>query len=168
MNLLSGAISLVALFGLLFFVDRKIKGNNSIFIKIISLVFFASLIVTTVYFYGAGSLESFQVDVKSFTKIKAFFSSRIVTLLILVVVMLFVLFKSIHVTLSLFNSCPQDNKESLAKVLFAIVFDLATVPNILAIFGDALILLPIVISLTLEGLALIKLVFSNRQKEVLA
>ena len=152
----------VSLF-LLLFIDRKIKGRASIIIKIISLAFFTLLIVASVYLYSTSILESFQVDVRSFTKVKAFFSSRIVYTLILLMYALFVLLKTIRVTFVLFRSNHVvSEKETLTIVLLSIVFDIPTIPNILNAGSMAVVLMILEIT-SLLGTGLLlgkKVVFS--------
>lgn len=163
------ALVVVALLGTLFVIDRKIKGSKSIIAKVFYLGFFTLLIAGSVYFYGATFLESFHVDVRSFTKIKEFFSSRIVAILLMLLMIFFVFIKTIHLVIS-FRShkmVPATKKET-ALVLLSVVFDIAVIPNILNnVFGAVLAS----ISLLGTGLACIKLVFSfdfSKNKEVLA
>ena len=124
-----GLIS-IALLALLFFVDRKIKGGKSVILKIISLAFFSLLVVDTVYFYGTAALESFQVDVRSFTKIKAFFSSRIVALIVTAILVLFILVSTIKATFVLirFNRVIKNKTEKSTKILF-VSCDINVIPD---------------------------------------
>lgn len=120
----------IALLALLFFVDRKIKGGKSVILKIISLVFFSLLVVDTVYFYGTAALESFQVDVRSFTKIKAFFSSRIVALIVTAILVLFILVSTIQVIFVLirFNRVIKNKTEKSIKILL-VSYDINVIPD---------------------------------------
>lgn len=120
----------IALLILLFFIDRKIKGGKSVILKIISLAFFTLLVVGTVYFYGTAALESFQVDVRSFSKIKAFFSSRIVLLIVAAILVLFLLLSTIHVTLVLirFNKVIKNKTEKYTEIL-SVSYDIDVIPD---------------------------------------
>lgn len=120
----------IALLALLFFIDRKIKGGKSVILKIISLAFFTLLVVGTVYFYGTAALESFQVDVRSFSKIKAFFSSRIVALIVTAILVLFLLVSTIHVTFVLirFNKVIKNKTENSTEIL-SVSYDIDVIPD---------------------------------------
>lgn len=120
----------IALLALLFFIDRKIKGGKSVILKIISLAFFTLLVVGTVYFYGTAALESFQVDVRSFSKIKAFFSSRIVALIVTAILVLFLLVSTIHVTFVLirFNKVIKNKTEKSTEIL-SVSYDIDVIPD---------------------------------------
>lgn len=166
--LVLGLVS-IAVLVMLFLIDRKIKGRASIIIKVTSLAFFTFLIIGSVYLYSTTILESFQVDVRSFTKIKAFFSSRIVYTIILLVYALFVFIKTICVTFVLFGSNHvSSEKEILTFLLLSIVFDIPTIPNIINAGSMSVVLMILKITSILgTGLVLSKLVFSIAYNPVL-
>lgn len=163
------ALTVVSVLSALFVIDRKIKGSKSVLVKIFYLAFFTLLVAGSVYFYGVTFLESFHVDVRSFTKIKEFFSSRIVAILLMLLMIFFVFIKTIHLVIS-FRShkmVPAIKKET-ALILLSVVFDIAVIPNILNnVFGAVLA----TISVLMTGLVSIRLALSftlNGNKEVLA
>lgn len=130
MTILNLGFLSIVLLALLFFIDRKIKGGKSVILKIISLAFFTLLVVGTVYFYGTAALESFQVDVRSFSKIKAFFSSRIVALIVTAILVLFLLLSTIHVTFVLirFNEVIKNKTEKYTEIL-SVSYDIDVIPD---------------------------------------
>lgn len=130
MTILNLGFLSIALLALLFFIDRKIKGGKSVILKIISLAFFTLLVVGTVYFYGTAALESFQVDVRSFSKIKAFFSSRIVALIVTAILVLFLLVSTIHVTIVLIRSNKViKNKTEKSTEILSVSYDIDVIPD---------------------------------------
>ncbi len=151
----------ISVFGLLLFVDRKVRGNFSIIIKVLSLLFIGVLIAGFVLFYGQAIFETVQVDIKSFTNLKNFFSSRILGVFAIILIYLFIFLKMFFVTFTFITKQSFD-KEETAVDLISIVFDIAVVPCIISASGASLILVvPAIISLLVTGLALIKkLVFS--------
>lgn len=163
------ALTVVSILSALFVIDRKIKGSKSVLVKIFYLAFFTLLVAGSVYFYGVTFLESFHVDVRSFTKIKEFFSSRIVAILLVLLMVLFVLFKTIRLVISFkTDSMVPVTKKETAIVLLSVVFDITVIPNILtSVFGAVLA----TISVLMTGLVSIRLALSfsfSRNKEVLA
>lgn len=169
MTALCIALTVIALLSSLLVIDRKIKGSKSVIVKTFYLAFFTLLVAGSVYLYGATFLESFRVDVRSFTKIREFFSSRIVAVFLMLLMVLFVLYKTIHLAVSFkSNSMVEVTKKEAAIVLLSVVFDISVVPNILSgVFGAVLA----TISVLLTGLVSIRLALSfsfDRNKEVLA
>ena len=162
----------IAIFGLLLFVDRKVRGNFNIIVKVLSVLFIGVLIGSFVLFYGQTIFETVQVDFKSLTNLKNFFSSRIFGVLAIILIYLFVFLKMFFVTFNFITKHSLDREET-AVDLISIVFDIAVVPCIVLATGASLVLVvPAIISLLLTGLALTKkLVFSisyGANKEVLA
>lgn len=162
----------LTIFGVLLFIDTKIKGNFSIVLKVLSLVFVGLFIAVFVLFYGQAIFETVQVDFKSLTNLKSFFSSRIVGVIAIVLIYLFVFLKMFFVTFT-FITKRTFNREEKAVDLISIVFDIAVVPCIVLATGASLVLVvPAIISVIGTGLALTKkLVFSisyGANKEVLA
>lgn len=152
----------IAVFGLLLFIDNKIRGNFSIVIKVLSLLFVGLLITSFVIFYGQAIFQSTQVDVKSFSNLRSFFSSRILGVVAIVLIYLFVFLKIFFVTISFFTKA-SFKREEKAVDLVSIIFDIAVIPNIVIASGASLVLaVPAIISLVGTGLAFgRKLVFSN-------
>ncbi|MBQ0009073.1 MAG: hypothetical protein KBS97_02235 [Firmicutes bacterium] len=172
MNTLILAFISLAVFGLLLFIDSKVKGNFSILIKVLSLLFVGVLIGGLVLFYGQAIFETIQVDFKSFTNLRNFFSSKILGAIAIVLIYLFVFLKMFFIVFK-FITKQTFEREEKAVDLVSIVFDIAVVPCIVLASGASLVLVvPAIISLLLTGLALTKkLVFCfsyNKNKEVLA
>ena len=172
MNTLLLTFIAITVFGLLLLIDRKVRGNFSIVIKVLSLLFIGVLIAAFVLFYGQAIFETVQVDFKSFTNLKNFFSSRILGVLAIVLIYLFVFLKMFFVTFTFITKQSFDREET-AVDLISIVFDIAVVPCIVLVTGASLVLVvPAIISIIGTGLALTKkLVFSisyRANKEVLA
>ena len=159
----------IILLEFLAFIDHKIKGSKSIIVKFFYLAFFTFLIVSSIYFYGETFFRLFNVDLRSFTKIKEFFILRIAAVIVVLLLFLITIVKMISFTLSFRdeNRVFKCKKDKLFFLL-AIVFDIAVIPNILNnVFGVVLA----TISFVGIGLACIKLVFSYficYKKEVLA
>ena len=172
MNAVILTLIALAVFALLLTIDRKVKGNFSIIIKVLSLLFICVLVVGFVLFYGQTIFQTVQVDFKSFTNLKNFFSSRILGVLAIILIYLFVFLKMFFVTFTFITKQTFDREEK-AVDLVSIVFDIAVVPCIVLGSGASLVLVvPAIISLLLTGLALTKKLvfcFSYRQnKEALA
>ena len=166
MNTLLLTVIAISVFGLLLFVDRKIRGNFSVVIKVLSVLFIGVLVGAFVLFYGQTIFEAAQVDFKSFTNLRTFFSSRIFGVLAIVLIYLFVFLKMFFVTFSFLTKQTLDREET-AVDLISIVFDIAVVPCIVLSTGASLVLVvPAIISVIGTGLALTKkLVFSINYKE---
>lgn len=163
MTVVYSALFLIVILSISLIIDRKIKGSKSIIAKVFYLGFFTLLIVGSVYFYGATFFEAFRVDLRSFTKIKEFFSSRIVAILLMLLMILFVFIKTIYFAVSFrTNKMVSLTKKEIAIVLLSVVFDIAVIPNIISL-NNAFFVLPMVI---LEGLELMHLVFSFENKEI--
>lgn len=165
-------LSTIVLYEILILVDKKIKGTGSIIKKVGSVLFFVTLLLGIVYFYGQTILDTFSVDAKSFTNIKAFFSSRIIGALAVVLLFLFVFFKTFYIKIAFKNNGKSITKEEKAVALVAVFFDIAVIPNI-ALFSSFNVLFVVlaIISMVETGLALHELVFSisfNKIKGVLA
>ena len=156
----------IAIFGLLLFVDRKVRGNFNIIVKVLSVLFIGVLIGAFVLFYGQAIFETVQVDFKSLTNLKNFFSSRILGVLAIILIYLFVFLKMFFVTFSFITKHSLDREET-AVDLISIVFDIAVVPCIVLATGASLVLVvPAIISVIGTGLALTKkLVFSISYKD---
>ena len=161
--------SLVFMPLILCMIDRKIKGCRSVLIKLLSVIMVMGFLFVAVYFYGQQILATFRVNVKSFTNIKAFFNSRILVLLCLLMFVLFIACKLIFTVLIFKSFNRETTRLEKAVTLVTIVFDLALIPNILV--NNAFFTVFTVITLIELGLVYTKLVFSipsTGRKEVLA
>lgn len=172
MNTLVMTFAAITIFSLLLLIDRKVRGNFSIVIKVLSLLFIGIFVVAFVLFYGQTIFESAQVDFKSFTNLKNFFSSKIFGVLAIILIYLFIFLKTIFV-IFIFVTKKSFNREETVVNLVSIIFDIAVVPCIFKSVGSTLILgVPAIISILGTGLALSKkLVFSfsyNKTTEALA
>ena len=150
-------------------IDRRIKGTRSVLTKIVSVITVMAFLYLAVYFYGQQILNTFRINAKSFTSAKAFFSSRILVLIGLLVLVLFIVCKFIFTFLILKNFNKEVTKTEKAVILTAVFFDLALVPNILV--NNALFAVFAALTLVEIRLVYIKLVFSiapTKSKEVLA
>ena len=150
-------------------IDRRIKGARSVLFKLLSVITVMSFLFLSVYFYGQQILATFKVNVKSFTNIKAFFNSRILVLLMLLIFVLLIACKFVFIVLIFKSFNRPATKIEKAVTLVTIVFDLALVPNIFV--DHAFFTVFAVITLVELGLVYRKLVFSIpsiRRKEVLA
>ena len=167
MNTLLLTVIAISVFGLLLFVDRKIRGNFSVVIKVLSVLFIGVLVGTFVLFYGQTIFETVQVDFKSFSNLRTFFSSRIFGVLAIILIYLFVFLKMFFVTFSFLTKHTLDREET-AVDLISIVFDIAVVPCIVLSTGASLVLVvPAIISVIGTGLALTKkLVFSFIKEDI--
>ena len=122
-----------------------------------------------VYFYGQQILATFRINARSFTSAKAFFSSRILVLLGLLLLALFVVSKFIFIRLVFRNMNKTVTKTEKALTLVSVFFDLALVPNILV--NNSLFVVFATLTLVEIGLVYTKLVFSiapTKTEEVLA
>ena len=161
--------SLVFMPLLLCMIDRRIKGCRSVLVKMLNVLVVMGFLFLAVYFYGQQILATFKVNVRSFTNIKAFFNSRILVLLCLLLFVLFIVCKFVFTAFIFKNINKTATKLEKSVALIAIFFDLALIPNILV--NNALFTLFVVTTLIELGLVYIKLVFSIpsiRRKEVLA
>ena len=150
-------------------IDRRIKGCRSVLFKIVSMITVMTFLYLAVYFYGQQILATFKINAKSFTSAKAFFSSRILVLIGLVILVLFMVCKFIFTVLIFKNMNKEVTKTEKAVILTAVFFDLALVPNILV--NNTLFVVFATLTLVEIGLVYTKLVFSiasNKNKEVLA
>lgn len=150
-------------------IDRRIKGCRSVIFKFLSVITVMSFLFISVYFYGQQILATFKVNVKSFTNIKAFFNSRVLVLLCLLLFVLFIACKFVFTALIFKNMNRTTTKLEKAVTLVTIFFDLALIPNIFV--NNALFTVFMVVTLVEIGLVYTKLVFSIpsfRRKEVLA
>lgn len=150
-------------------VDRRIKGCRSVLYKLISVFVVMSFLFLAIYFYGQQILETFKVNVKSFTNIKAFFNSRILVWLGLLLLVLFIACKFIFIVLIFKSMHRTSTKVEKSVALAAVFFDLVLIPNIFV--NNSLFTVFMVVTLVELGLVCGKLVFSirpNERKEVLA
>ena len=171
MNILILTATCLALFGLLLFIDNRVKGNFSILVKTASLIAIATLLVLFVLWYGQSVFETIQVDIKSLTNLKQFFNSRILGILAILIYLL--LFLKTFYVIFRFTTKPSFARKEKAIVLISIVFDIAVVPCIVKAGSfNVVLLVPAILSLVETGLALTKkLVFSisyYKNKEALA
>lgn len=150
-------------------IDRRIKGARSVFIKFLSMVLVTGFVFLGVYFYGHQILATFKINTKSLTSMKAFVNSRMLMYFIFLILVLFVAFKYIFVTVVFKNTFRTTTKTEKTITLLTVFFDLALVPNILV--NNSLVALFVATSLVEIGLVYIKLVFSiayPQAKEALA
>jgi len=150
-------------------IDRKIKGQKSIIRKLLSLVLVMAILFGSVYLYGRQFLESFNVNVKSFSNIKANFVARFIFMVAMVLLFLFIFIKIVFLRLYFKTDSREINKEEKIIALATVFFDLALIPNI---FSDAtLVAVFAVVNMIEVGLVIKKLVFSityKTNKEALA
>ena len=139
-------------------IDRRIKGARSVFIKFLSMVLVTGFVFLGVYFYGHQILATFKINTKSLTSMKAFVNSRMLMYFIFLILVLFVAFKYIFVTVVFKNTFRTTTKTEKTITLLTVFFDLALVPNILV--NNSLVALFVATSLVEIGLVYIKLVFS--------
>lgn len=150
-------------------IDRRIKGCRSVLVKIVSMITVMTFLWLAVYFYGQQILATFRINAKSFTSAKAFFSSRVLVLLGLLILFLFVVCKFVFIRLTFKNLEMKFTKLEKAFTLVTVFFDLALVPNIFV--NNSLFAIFALLTLVEIGLVCIKLVFSiasNKEMEVLA
>ena len=150
-------------------IDRRIKGTRSVLTKIVSVITVMAFLYLAVYFYGQQILSTFRINAKSFTSAKAFFSSRILVLLGLMILYLFVVCKFVFIRLVFQNIRKTVTTTEKVIALIAVFFDLALVPNILV--NHSLFAVLTTLTLVEIGLVYVKLVFSiasKESKEVLA
>jgi len=155
----------IVVFGLLLFIDRKVKGNFSIIIKVLSVLFIGLFVGAFVLFYGQAIFQAVQVDIKSFSNLRSFFSSRILGVLAILLIYLFVFLKMFFVTFSFLTRYLLEREET-AVALISIVFDIAVIPCIVLATGASLVLVvPAIISVVGTGLALTKKLVFSFEKE---
>ena len=150
-------------------IDRRIKGARSVLVKLLSVIAVMSFLFISVYFYGQQILATFKVNVKSFTNIKAFFNSRVLVFLCLLLFVLFIACKFVFTVLVFKSMNRTVTKVEKTFALVSIVFDLALVPNIFV--NNTLFTVFAMVTLVEIGLVYTKLVFSiaqNQRREVLA
>ena len=150
-------------------IDRRIKGTRSVLTKIVSVITVMAFLYLAVYFYGQQILSTFRINAKSFTSAKAFFSSRILVLLGLMILYLFIVCKFVFITLVFQNIKKTVTNTEKVIALIAVFFDLMLVPNILV--NSSLFAVLTTLTLVEIGLVYVKLVFSitsKKSKEVLA
>ena len=144
---------------LLALVDRRIKGCRSVLVKLLNMVVVTSFILLGVYFYGQQILNTFGINMKSLTSMKAFFSSRMLIYFLFLILVILVACKFVFTTLIIKSENRAVTKKEKAIFLATIVFDLALIPNIFV--NNALFALFVATTLVEIGLVYIKLVFSN-------
>lgn len=124
-----GLVSIALLF-VLFLIDRNVRGGKSIITKVLSVIVIVPLVFGTIYFYGTTPLEVFDVDLRSFSKIKLFFTSRFFALIITAIFVLFVLVCTIYVTILVFNSKkPVEHKEEGVLHILKVSYDIDVIPD---------------------------------------
>ena len=163
------ALALIFIPMTLCIIDRRIKGTRSVLVKIVSMITVMAFLYLAVYFYGQQILNTFRINAKSFTSAKAFFSSRILVLLGLMILYLFVVCKFVFFRLVFQNIKKTVTNIEKVGALIAVFFDLMLVPNILV--NNSLFAVLTTLSLVEIGLVYVKLVFSitaKDSKEVLA
>ncbi len=150
-------------------VDRRIKGCRSVLFKIVSVITIMSALYLAVYFYGQQILATFRINIKSFTSIKAFFSSRILVWIGLLIFFLLVVFKFVFLRISFKELRRTLTASEKAFTLVTVFFDLVLIPNIFV--NNSLFAVFALLALVELGLVYTKLVFSiapSKNKEVLA
>ena len=150
-------------------IDRRIKGCRSVLYKIVSLITVMTFLYVTVYFYGQQILSTFRINAKSFTSAKAFFSSRMLVLLGLMILALFIISKYIFTVIIFKNLNRTVTKTEKTIALLTVFFELALVPNIFV--NNSFFAVFAILVLVEIGLVYSKLVFSitsTQGKEVLA
>ena len=150
-------------------IDRRIKGYRSVFMKIVGMITVMAFLYLAVYFYGQQILSTFRINAKSFTSAKAFFSSRVLVLLGLMILFLFVVCKFVFIRLTFKNLEKKLTRLEKTLTLVMVFFDLALIPNIFV--NNSLFAIFALLTLVEIGLVYTKLVFSispSREMEVLA
>ena len=150
-------------------VDRRIKGCRSVLFKIVSVITVMTFLYLGIYFYGQQILATFRINIKSFTSIKAFFSSRILVWIGLLIFFLLVVFKFVFIRIAFKEMRRTLTTSEKAFTLVTVFFDLVLVPNIFV--NNSLFTVFAILALVEIGLVYTKLVFSielNKNKEVLA
>ena len=147
-------------------IDRRIKGCRSVMFKIVSMITVMTFLWLAVYFYGQQILATFRINAKSFTSAKAFFSSRVLVLLGLMILSLFIICKFIFISLTFKEMGRVLTKAEKTVTLVTVFFDLMLVPNIFV--NNSLFAVFAALTLVEIGLVYGKLVFSISYKEVLA
>ena len=150
-------------------VDRRIKGCRSVLFKIVSMVTVMTFLWLAVYFYGQQILATFRINARSFTSAKAFFNSRVLVLLGLLIFFLLIVCKFVFFRLTFKQMGKTFTKSEKAFTLVSVFFDLALVPNIFV--NHSLFAVFSIVALVEIGLVYTKLVFSIRpirEMEVLA
>lgn len=155
-----GSLILCLLTGI---VGHRFGDRKNIFARIGTGAVVFSFFGALVFFYGSSLLQSIKFNVNSLEELKNIFGSRILSFIALIIVYLFLLFK-ICLAIKLVFAFRRDNKEFLFVLTF-IVLDIAVIPNILSL--GLVTILYICISLLLNGLACVKLVFSISSKSIL-
>ena len=150
-------------------VDRRIKGCRSVLYKIVSVIAIMTALYLAVYFYGRQILSTFRINIKSFTSIKAFFSSRILVWIGLLIFFILVVFKFIFLIISFKEMKRTLTSSEKVFTLVTIFFDLVLIPDIFT--NNSLFAVFVLLSVVEIGLVYLKLVFSidlAYRKEVLA
>lgn len=150
--------SLVLIPMLLALIDRRIKGCRSVLLRSLNAVIVTSFILLGVYFYGQQILNTFGINMKSFTSMKAFFSSRLLIYFLFLIFVILVACKFVFTILLLKSENRVVTKKEKAIFLASIVFDLALIPNIFV--NSTFFALFVATTLVEIGLVYIKLVFS--------
>ena len=150
-------------------VDRRIKGCRSVLYKIVSVIAIMTALYLAVYFYGRQILSTFRINIKSFTSIKAFFSSRILVWIGLLIFFILVVFKFVFLRISFKEMKRTLTSSEKVFSLVTIFFDLVLIPDIFT--NNSLFAVFALLSVVEIGLVYLKLVFSidlANRKEVLA
>ena len=157
-------LSVLIIPALLCIIDRRIKGCRSVVFKILSVITVTTFVFLMVYFQGRIVLTTYRVNLKSFTNLKAFFSSKMLVLLFLMIMTLFVVAKFVFIRKVLFHIFRTPERK-LVKVIApaTLVFDLALIPNVI-FFSDSFAIFAILTAIEL-GLVCGKLVFSISLKD---
>lgn len=150
----------ICIFAILLIVDNKIKGNFSIILKVLSLVFVGTLLFAFVFLYGETFFRAYQVNIKSFTNVKGFLSSKVFGIIVLLLICLFAFLKTFYITFR-FITKKSFNRVEKAVVLASIIFDVIVIPNIFSFEGTSVLFVCLAtLSLFEIGLTLTGLVFS--------
>ena len=150
-------------------VDRRIKGCRSVLYKIVSVIAIMTALYLAVYFYGRQILSTFRINIKSFTSIKAFFSSRILVWIGLLIFFILVVFKFVFLRISFKEMKRTLTSSEKVFTLVTIFFDLVLIPDIFT--NNSLFAVFALLTVVEIGLVYLKLVFSidlGNRKEVLA
>lgn len=167
MNIFLILIGSIIAYGLLVFVSFKIKGNQSLFVRVGTGIFLFGFLACLIWFYGTTIFQSIQLDFSSLSSVKGFVGSRVLGIVAIVLAWLFVFFKVFYVVIK-FSSPIKTVRKELTFVIPFVVFDIAVVPCIF-LLGTTGIVLGI-LSIFTTGLACTKLVFcvfNNKKSEVI-
>lgn len=136
LKVLAGLLVGILTLFVLQFIDRKIKGTHSVVTKVISVLLVTGFIAGFIYLNGEALLNSFGVNLKSFTNIKGFIAKQFIVIFLLAILFLIIVFSMRSIVL-LKKEHSEKKISSNEESLETVVFDMNVVPNINNIFSRA-------------------------------